>query len=77
MLRFCLEELGLHRLQAFIHPDNTPSRALIEKLGFRYEGLLRENLRVGEDWRDNMLYALLSTDRPGRAGSGRGRSSPE
>ena len=70
MLRFCFEELGLHRLQAFIHPDNTPSRALIEKFGFRCEGLLRENLRVGDDWRDDMLYALLSTDRPSQAGSG-------
>jgi [ribosomal protein S5]-alanine N-acetyltransferase len=67
MLRFCFEEFGLHRLQAFIHPENTPSRALIEKLGFRCEGLLRENLRVGDDWRDDLLYALLSTDHVGQA----------
>jgi [ribosomal protein S5]-alanine N-acetyltransferase len=67
MLRFCFEDLGLHRLQAFIHPENTPSRALIEKLGFRCEGLLRENLRVGDDWRDDLLYALLSTDHVGEA----------
>jgi [ribosomal protein S5]-alanine N-acetyltransferase len=63
MLKYCFDELGLHRVQAFIHPDNAPSRALAEKLGFRFEGRLRDNLRVGEDWRDDMLYALLATER--------------
>jgi ribosomal-protein-alanine N-acetyltransferase len=69
MIRFCFQDLSLHRLQAFIHPDNSPSRGLIEKLGFRHEGLLRENLRVGDEWRDDLLYALLSTDRSAEAGS--------
>jgi ribosomal-protein-alanine N-acetyltransferase len=63
MLDFCFGELGLHRAQAFIHPDNSASIALAEKLGFRREGLLRDNLRVGEVWRDDLLYALLATDR--------------
>jgi [ribosomal protein S5]-alanine N-acetyltransferase len=69
MIRFCFQDLSLHRLQAFIHPDNSPSRGLIEKLGFRHEGLLRENLRIGDEWRDDLLYALLSTDRSAEAGS--------
>lgn len=73
MIRFCFQDLGLHRLQAFIHPDNTPSLKLIEKLGFRREGLLRENLRVGDEWRDDLLYALLSTDHPAETGSERRR----
>lgn len=60
MLKYCFDELGLHRIQAFIHPENTPSRALVEKLGFQYEGLLRDDLRVAEDWRDDMLFALLA-----------------
>ena len=63
MLDFCFGELGLHRVQAFIIHDNTASRALVEKLGFRSEGLLRDNLRVGDFWRDDMLYALLESDR--------------
>jgi [ribosomal protein S5]-alanine N-acetyltransferase len=63
MLGFCFGELGLHRVEAFIHPDNTASRALVEKLGFRCEGVLRDHLRVGDEWRDNMLYAQLVTDR--------------
>jgi ribosomal-protein-alanine N-acetyltransferase len=66
MLDFCFGELGLHRAQAFIHPDNSASIALVEKLGFSREGLLRDNLRVGEVWRDDLLYARLATDRPRR-----------
>ncbi|MBN8939611.1 MAG: GNAT family N-acetyltransferase [Rhizobiales bacterium] len=63
MLDFCFGELGLHRLQAFIHPDNSASIALAEKLGFRREGLLRDNLRVGDVWRDDLVYGLLASDR--------------
>jgi [ribosomal protein S5]-alanine N-acetyltransferase len=63
MLDFCFGGLGLHRAEAFIDPDNTPSRTLVEKLGFRCEGLLRGHLRVGATWRSEMLYALLQTDR--------------
>jgi ribosomal-protein-alanine N-acetyltransferase len=44
---------------------------LMEKLGFRREGLLRENLRVGEEWRDDLLYALLSTDPSAEVAHGR------
>jgi [ribosomal protein S5]-alanine N-acetyltransferase len=62
MLDFCFGELHLHRVQALIQPDNTASRKLVEKLGFRGEGLLRDNVRVGETWRDEMLFALLETD---------------
>jgi [ribosomal protein S5]-alanine N-acetyltransferase len=63
MLDFCFGELHLHRVQALIHPDNTPSKRLVEKLGFRHEGLLRDHLRVGGVWRDDMLFALLGTER--------------
>ena len=62
VLKFCFGDLGLHRAQALIHPDNAPSRALAEKLGFRCEGRLRDNLRVGDEWRDDMLYALLANE---------------
>jgi len=63
LVDFCFGQLGLHRLQAFINPDNSASRALVEKLGFCAEGLLRDNLRVGDEWRHDVLYALLVTYR--------------
>ena len=64
LLHHCFHTLGLHRVQALIQPDNTASRALADKLGFQCEGRLRENTRVGDLWRDEMLYARLATDGP-------------
>jgi ribosomal-protein-alanine N-acetyltransferase len=56
---------GLHRLQADIRPENGPSRRLVERLGFRQEGLLRRYLDIDGDWRDHLSYALLAEDVPG------------
>ncbi|TFV53023.1 GNAT family protein [Blastococcus sp. TF02A_35] len=58
---------GLHRLQADIRPENARSRRLVERLGFRHEGLLRRYLDIDGDWRDHLAYALLAEDLPGGA----------
>ena len=54
--------VGLHRLQADIRPENRPSRRLVERLGFRQEGLLRGYLDIDGAWRDHLAYALLAED---------------
>jgi ribosomal-protein-alanine N-acetyltransferase len=56
--------VGLHRLQADIRPENLPSQRLVERLGFRQEGLLRRLLDIDGDWRDHLTYALLAEDAP-------------
>jgi ribosomal-protein-alanine N-acetyltransferase len=56
--------MGLHRLQADIRPENGPSQALVERLGFRREGLLRRYLDIDGDWRDHLTYALVAEDVP-------------
>jgi ribosomal-protein-alanine N-acetyltransferase len=58
-------EVGLHRLQADIRPENGPSQRLVERLGFQQEGLLRRYLDIDGDWRDHLSYALLAEDLPG------------
>jgi ribosomal-protein-alanine N-acetyltransferase len=62
LIAHCFETLSLHRLEALIHPENAASQALVERLGFQREGLLRDHLRVGETWRDALIYARLATD---------------
>ncbi|MBY3554700.1 GNAT family N-acetyltransferase [Modestobacter lapidis] len=57
--------VGLHRLQADIRPENGPSRRLVERLGFRREGLFRSYLDIDGAWRDHLGYALLAEDAPG------------
>jgi ribosomal-protein-alanine N-acetyltransferase len=51
--------LGLHRLQANIIPDNTPSVRVAEKNGFRCEGIGRNYLKINGEWRDHAFYAKL------------------
>jgi len=61
----CFWTLGLHRVEVNIRPENTASRRVVEKLGFREEGLRQAFLHIDGDWRDHMSYALVATDVPG------------
>jgi ribosomal-protein-alanine N-acetyltransferase len=60
----CLGPVGLHRVEATVRPDNLPSRRVLEKLGFRQEGLHERYLDVGGGWRDHLVYALTVEDIP-------------
>ena len=55
-------ELRLHRVEANIQPANAPSRALVQRLGFRLEGLSPRYLYVSGDWRDHERWAVLSDE---------------
>ena len=52
----------LHRLEANIQPDNTASRRLVQRLGFRQEGLSPRYLKIGGRWRDHERWALTRED---------------
>jgi RimJ/RimL family protein N-acetyltransferase len=56
------EELRLHRVWASCLPMNPASARVLEKLGFRREGYLRQNLRIHGVWQDSYLYAVLDTE---------------
>jgi ribosomal-protein-alanine N-acetyltransferase len=58
-LDFAFGQLGLHRVEAACLPTNAPSRGLLEKVGFQYEGYARGYLRIDGAWRDHVLYAIL------------------
>lgn len=60
MLEFGFGELGLHRIQAACGPDNLASQLLLEKLGFSYEGRMRDHVFTNGAWRDSLLYSRLS-----------------
>ncbi len=57
--------VGLHRVEASIRPENHKSRRVVEKLGFREEGLRRRQLHIDGAWRDHLCYALTVEDVPG------------
>jgi len=60
----CFFTVGLHRVEATIRPENTASRRVVEKLGFREEGLRRRCLHIDGAWHDHICYALTVEDVP-------------
>jgi RimJ/RimL family protein N-acetyltransferase len=58
-LAHAFSALGLERIEADIDPANQPSRRLVERLGFKQEGLLRRRWKVDGVWSDSVWYGLL------------------
>src|SRR3712207_2543217 len=54
--------LGLHRVEANIQPSNQPSRALVQRLGFRQEGFSPRYLKINGEWRDHERWAVLADE---------------
>ncbi len=59
---FAFTTLGLHRLEAACLPHNVPSQRVLEKAGFRREGMARRYLKINGVWQDHDLFALLQDD---------------
>jgi ribosomal-protein-alanine N-acetyltransferase len=62
VLREAFGELGLHRVEANVQPENARSIALVERLGFRREGYSPRYLKISGRWRDHVRYAILAED---------------
>ena len=60
----CFGVIGLHRLEASIRPENHASRRVVEKLGFREEGIRVRQLHINGAWRDHVCYALTAEEVP-------------
>jgi ribosomal-protein-alanine N-acetyltransferase len=62
--------LDISRLEAACLPENTASRGLLEKAGFKYEGVAQSYLQIAGRWRTHVLYAALRADRRGKTDAG-------
>jgi [ribosomal protein S5]-alanine N-acetyltransferase len=60
----CFRVVGLHRIEVCIRPENGPSRRVVEKLGFREEGLRPRYLHIDGAWRDHLVFALTVEEVP-------------
>ncbi len=67
----CFGPVGLHRLEATVRPENGASIRVLEKLGFRQEGLFRRYLEIDGRWRDHHCYAMTSDEQPSGGLAGR------
>jgi ribosomal-protein-alanine N-acetyltransferase len=61
---FALTQAGLHRVQAGVMPRNAASIRVVEKNGFRFEGLAPHYLQINGIWEDHNIYAMTAEDWP-------------
>ncbi|WP_351236839.1 GNAT family protein [Streptomyces sp. NPDC002133] len=59
-LQHAFNDLRLHRLEANIQPANKASLALVQRLGFRYEGLSPAYLYIDGAWRDHERWSITA-----------------
>jgi ribosomal-protein-alanine N-acetyltransferase len=58
LAKFAFEELHLHRLEVCIIPRNTNSLRVMEKVGFRNEGIAQRFLEINGVWEDHHRFAI-------------------
>lgn len=59
LVGYAFDELRLHKVYAHAYETNPGSRRVLEKVGFREEGLLREAAFVDGEYVDIYRYGLL------------------
>ena len=59
VVEWIFSETPVHRAEADITPGNIASCRVVEKLGFRFEGILRKNWYFKDQWHDSLEYSLL------------------
>ena len=67
VLAYLFGTLHLHRVEAEIDPRNAPSAHVLERLGFRREGVLRQRWRIQGELADSAVYGLLADDKAATA----------
>lgn len=62
---FLMDDVGLHRVEIDIRPENLPSLRVVEKLKLRQEGLKERFIHIDGAWRDHMIFAITSEEKTG------------
>ena len=70
LVHYAFTSLDLSRIEAGCLPENTASRSLLEKCGYKYEGVAQSYLQINGRWRNHVLYANLRHDRRGKTDVG-------
>ena len=61
-LRFAFEKLGLHRVYAHLFEENIGSKRVLEKCGFKLEGILRDHTYKHNMWHNRLVFGILSQE---------------
>jgi ribosomal-protein-alanine N-acetyltransferase len=63
-VEFAFNRIGLHRVQAAVMPRNVRSIRVVEKNGFRLEGMAERYLQIDGRWEDHLIYSITSDEWP-------------
>ena len=66
VVHHAFSRMDLSRIEAACLPENVASRGVLERSGFKYEGVAQSYLQINGRWRNHVLYAALRNDRRGR-----------
>ncbi len=67
LVHHAFTRMDLSRVEAACLPENQASRGLLEKSGFKYEGVAQSYLQIDGRWRSHVLYSSLRGDRRGKS----------
>ncbi|MHA1570710.1 MAG: GNAT family N-acetyltransferase [Alphaproteobacteria bacterium] len=70
MVHYAFTTLDLSRVESACLPENLASRGVLEKCGYKYEGVAQSYLQIDGRWRTHVLYANLHGDRRGKSDAG-------
>lgn len=62
VIDYLFTDLKKHRIVTSIDPENLPSKKLVRRLGFRFEGCFKQSLMFKGQWVDDEIYAMLNTE---------------
>lgn len=62
LLGYLFDGRGKHRVTASCDPRNTGSIRLLERIGMRREGHMRESIWFNGEWADDLLFAMLDRE---------------
>ena len=70
LVHYAFSTLDISRIESACLPENTPSRKVLEKCGFKYEGVAQAYIQIDGRWRTHVLYSSLRYDRRGKTDIG-------
>lgn len=62
VLTFGFHEIGLHRIEAIVSAENIPSRNVLLRLGFTFEGTLRQRYFFRDHYVDEQYFSMLKDE---------------
>jgi [ribosomal protein S5]-alanine N-acetyltransferase len=70
LVHHAFRSMDISRVEAACLAENAASRGVLEKCGFKYEGVAQSYLQINGRWRNHVLYANLRSDRRGKTDVG-------